>query len=78
MSNNNEMKYYATTYSQFSHNHLIAVLSSTGAEYRYETLQTEESFSRFVVISDKEVYNSIRQLIDNNDGTSISIEYGSY
>lgn len=76
--NNNEIKYFATTYSHFSHNHFIAILSSLQAEYRYEELQNEEVFSRFVIISDIQVYNQVKELISNNDGTVISIEYGAY
>lgn len=78
MADNKEIKYYITTYSQYSHNHLIAVLSSNEAQYRYDVLQNEEVFSRFVAISDITIYNIVRQLIDNNDGTAISIEYGAF
>ena len=78
MADNKEIKYYITTYSQYSHNHLIAILSSNEAQYRYDVLQNEEVFSRFVAISDITIYNIVRQLIDNNDGTAISIEYGAF
>jgi hypothetical protein len=78
MADNKELKYYLTTYSQYSHNHLIAILSSNGAEYRFDVLQNEEVYSRFLVISDITIYNIVRQLIDNNDGTAISIEYGAF
>lgn len=73
-----EIKYYINTYSQYSHNYLVAILSSNGADYRYEQLQNEECYSRFVVITNLAIYNVVKQLIDNNDGTSISIEYGPY
>lgn len=76
--NNNQMKYYITTYSQFSHNFLIATLSSNSASYQYEQPQNEEVFSRFVVVSDINVYNTIKQIIEANNGTALSIEYGAY
>lgn len=78
MNNNDQLKYYITTYSTFSHNYLIAVLSSNGAKYEFEQVQNEEVFSRFVVVSDINVYNTIKQIIEANNGTSLSIEYGAY
>jgi hypothetical protein len=76
--NNDKLKYYITTYSQFSHNFLIATLSTNETEYHYEQPQNEEVFSRFVVVSDINVYNTIKQLIESNNGTALSIEYGAY
>lgn len=73
---NSQMKYFVTTYSHFSHNYLIASLSTTEAQYRYDMIQNEEVFSKFIVLSDSNVYNMIKQLMENNDGTAISIEYG--
>lgn len=75
---NQEMRYHVNTYSGFSHNHLIAILSSTDTPYQYEYLQNEEVYSRFEVRSNNEVYTTLKQLIDENNGTAISIEYGTY
>ncbi len=75
---NDHMKYFLNTYSQFSHNHAIAILSSNDAQYRYEELHNEEIYSRFQVSSGMSVYNIIKELIQQNDGTAITIEYGSY
>lgn len=72
------IRYYVTTYSYYSHNHLINVLSSLDALYKYDVLQSEEVYSKFVVESTLEAYNTIKQLMENNDGTAISIEYGPY
>ena len=75
---NQEMRYHVNTYSDFSHNHLIAILSSTDTPYRFEYLRNEEVYSRFEVRSNNEVYTTLKQLIEENNGTSISIEYGTY
>lgn len=73
---NSKITYFVTTYSHFSHNYLIATLSTTEAQYKYDILQNEEVYSKFMVSSDSSVYNIIKQLMENNDGTAISIEYG--
>lgn len=75
---NQHMKYFVNTYTSFSHNHLIAILSSTDTPYRYEELGNEEVYSRFEVNSNNDVYSTIKQLSDDNNGTAISIEYGAY
>ena len=75
---NDHMKYFLNTYSQFSHNHVIAILSSNDAQYRYDMLGNEELYSRFQVMSGMNVYNIIKELIEENNGTAITIEYGSY
>ena len=75
----NQLRFNLTTYSQFSHNYLIAVLSSKDIPYTYESLMTEESFSRFTVYSTMETFKSIKELIESdNNGTAVSIEYGTY
>lgn len=75
---NKLMRYYATTYSQFSHNYLIAILTANDAKYETEYLQNEEVYSRFIIVSDHKVYNTVKELTNDNNGTSISIEYGAY
>lgn len=75
----NQLRFNLTTYSQFSHNYLIAVLSSKDIPYTYESLMTEESFSRFTVLSTMETFNAVKDLIESdNNGTAVSIEYGTY
>ena len=75
---NQAMRYFATTYSQFSHNFLIATLTANDAQFQTEYLQTEETYSKFIIISNHDVYNKVKELANENNGTSISIEYGSY
>ncbi len=75
---NNELMYFANTYTSFSHNHLIAMLSSNDAQYVFDMTPTEEVYSRFKIMSNQRTYNLIREAIEVNDGNAITIEYGSY
>ena len=75
---NQAMRYYATTYSQFSHNCLIATLTANDAKFETQYLQNEETFSKFIIVSNHDVYNKVKELANENNGTAISIEYGSY
>ena len=75
---NKAMRYYATTYSQFSHNFLIATLTANDAQFETQYVQNEEVYSRFIIVSNQDVYNKVKELANENNGTAISIEYGSY
>jgi hypothetical protein len=75
---NDKLRFFVTTYSHFSHNYLIATLSSRDVEYRYIEMQNEEAYSRFEVISDLDSYTILKQLSEENNGTAFSIEYGTY
>jgi hypothetical protein len=78
-TDNQNMRYNVSTHSQFSHNYVIALLSSNDVQYRVEYIHNEEVYSRFEIISSVDVFKLIRDLAqENNNGTSISIEYGSY
>jgi hypothetical protein len=57
---------------------LIAILSSNDVNYQFEELQNEETFSKFEILSDVNVYNTIKELMSENNGTAITIEYGAY
>lgn len=74
----NLMKYYLSTYTSYAHNHLTAVLTSNDVKFNVEYLNTEETFSKFEVFSNEQVYKQVRQLIEEDNGTAISIEYGPY
>lgn len=70
-------QFHLTAYTPFSHNHIIALLSSNDAAYDFHIHDTSELYSRFRVVTDMETLRIIRDQIEQNDGTSISIEYGS-
>ncbi len=77
MAQQSEFKYYITAYTSFSHNHVIAILSSNEANYRYEVHQTEQMYSRFEVYSNLKAFQMLREAADENNGNSFTIEYGS-
>lgn len=75
---NSKMKYYIQTHTQFSHNHVIALLSSRDIQYRYELTHSEETYSLFEVVSLKENFDWLREVSKENDGSSFTLEYGTY
>jgi hypothetical protein len=78
MSNERKIRYNIATYTSFSHNHVIALLSSNEAEYRYEEQPTEEYYSRFTVVSDLSTFEKLREASKENNGAAFNIEHGSY
>ena len=78
---NNQQKsvrYHINTYTSYSHNYVIALLSSKDAEYRYNVMESEEVYSRFEVLSDLQAFEEIRELSKENNGTAFTIEHGTY
>ena len=74
--NNSKMRYFIHTHTQFSHNHLIALLSSRDIAYRFALEETEETYSRFEVTSLRENFEWLREASKENNGTSFTVEYG--
>ena len=72
------MKYNLFTHSTFSHNYLVDRLNELGAQYRFVLVEDEESYSRFEVISSQEVFETIKNITEENNGTAITIQYGAY
>jgi hypothetical protein len=77
MAQQKDIKYYITTYTSFSHNHVIAILSSNEANYRFDMLQTEQEYSRFQVYSNLRAFQMLREAAAENNGNSFTLEYGS-
>jgi hypothetical protein len=72
------LRYFAHTHTQFSHNHLIALLSSRDIKYRFIMEENEETWSRFEITSLRENFEWLREVSKENNGTSFTIEYGVY
>lgn len=72
------IRYNLITHSSYSHSYLITVLSTVDAQYQFEKIENEENYSQFVLHSTTDVFNQIRNLIELNNGTSITIQYGNY
>jgi hypothetical protein len=75
---NQDMRYNLTTYSEYSHDHLLKVLTAKNVRYEYVVPQGEQYYSRFNVLSNTEIFEFIKNLTENNDGTAITLEYGTY
>ncbi len=78
MKEDKTIRYHINTYTSFSHNYVIALLSSKDADYRYSIMQSEEVYSRFEVYSDLNAFEQIRELSKDNNGTAFTIEHGTY
>lgn len=71
------MKYHMTTYTEYSHRFLLATLTNMGVKHTSQVYRNDEIYSRFEVSSTVDVYNLLRNIIEEGNGTSISIEYGA-
>lgn len=76
--NNQHIKYNLLTHSAYSHTFLIQELTSRNMEFRFEKLENEETYSRFEVYSDSNAYKILREVVELNNGTSITLQYGTY
>lgn len=76
-SDNQRIRFYLLTHSQFSHNVLIANLSSRDIEYHWDYVENEEVHSKFVVIGNIDTFNMLKEFTQENNGASISLEYGT-
>ena len=56
----------------------MKVLTAKNVRYEYVVPQGEQYYSRFNVLSGVEVFEFIKNLTENNDGTAITLEYGTY
>lgn len=72
------MKYNLFTHSSYSHSYLINKLNELGAQYRFTLEESEESYSRFEVISSQEIFETVKNLTEQNNGTAITLQYGTY
>lgn len=74
--NKPKMRYFAQTHTSYSHNHLIALLSSRDIAYRFVMEESEETYSRFEITSLRENFEWLREVSKENNGTAFTIEYG--
>lgn len=72
------IKYNLLTHSNYSHTYLESVLKSKNIRFNYAIIENEESYSRFELYSDVDIFNDLRALTELNNGTSITIQYGTH
>jgi hypothetical protein len=56
----------------------MKVLTAKNVRHEYVVPQGEQYYSRFNILSGVEVFDFIKNLTENNDGTAITLEYGTY
>jgi hydroxyacyl-ACP dehydratase HTD2-like protein with hotdog domain len=54
------------------------MLTANDIQYHWDYVQNEEVYSKFVVIGDINQYNLIKEFTQENNGASISLEYGAF
>jgi hypothetical protein len=72
------IRYNLMTHSSFSHTYVVNILSSLEAEYRFQKIENEENYSQFEVYSTNETFQRVRDMVEQNNGTAITIQYGTY
>lgn len=77
-TDNQTIRFYLLTHSPFSHNVLTGMLTANDIQYHWDYVQNEEVYSKFVVIGDINQYNLIKEFTQENNGASISLEYGAF
>jgi hypothetical protein len=70
------IEYRATTYESSTHTYVIQILTSTDSQFQQEIVQTEQMYGRFVIRSTKEVFERLRDLVNENSIYTITLEYG--
>jgi len=70
------IEYRATTYENSTHTYVIQILTSTDSQFQQEVVQTEEMYGRFAIRSTREVFERLRNLVNENSIYTITLEYG--
>lgn len=70
------IEYRATTYESSTHTYVIQILTSTDSQFAQEIVQTEQMYGRFVIRSEREVFERLRDLVNENSIYTITLEYG--
>lgn len=70
------IEYRATTYESSTHTYVIQILTSTDSQFQQEIVQTEQMYGRFVIRSERDVFERLRDLVNENNIYTITLEYG--
>jgi hypothetical protein len=69
------IKFRVTTYNLFTHTYVIQVITSSDAQFRQQLLENEEGYSIFEIYGDTTCFEKLRELMSENNGTSLSLQY---
>ena len=70
------IEYRATTYESSTHTYVIQILTSTDSQFNQEIVQTEQMYGRFIIRSTQEVFERLRDLVNENNIYTITLEHG--
>jgi hypothetical protein len=70
------IEYRATTYESTTHTYVIQILTSTDSQFNQEIVQTEQMYGRFIIRSTQEVFERLRDLVNENNIYTITLEHG--
>jgi hypothetical protein len=70
------IEYRATTYESSTHIYVIQILTSTDSQFNQEIVQTEQMYGRFIIRSSREVFERLRNLVNENSIYTITLEHG--
>lgn len=71
----NEIIFKLVTYTYWTHQHLIGILTSRDIRFEQELVRNEEIFSRFRIQATTEVFREVRALMAENTDLSFNIEH---
>lgn len=70
------IEYRATTYESSTHIYVIQILTSTDSQFQQEIVQTEQMYGRFIIRSTQEVFERLRDLVNENSIYTLTLEHG--
>lgn len=79
MNNPTDMtKYFVVTYTSWTHLYFIQTLTADDVKFDQRTLNSEEVYSKFYILSSVDYFNKMKKLALENTDLSFNIEYGDY
>ena len=70
------IEYRVTTYESSTHTYVIQILTSTDSQFQHEIVQTEQMYGRFIVRSSREIFEKLRNLVNENSIYTLTLEHG--
>jgi hypothetical protein len=69
------IKFRVTTYNLFTHTYVIQIITSSDAQFQQEVLDNEQGYSIFQVYGSSQCFEKLRELMSENNGTSLTLQY---
>ena len=72
------INFTATTYEINTHVYVIQILTSMDCRFQYRLTETEQAYSVFQVNGGMDVFERLRNLVQENNIYAVSLEYGHF